>query len=191
MNHLTPKIENMDFSKVNTNMADPLNKMDLDNIPKQLWGYEIQNYHLEKLEPPLPIVRACENNPELKKLLFPHINGPIEKFSLVSDNIAHYIRLDESNDKLKSIDLFTYDNFVSLLSHIYNYHLASASIAIVLTITLILTVLYTLSFGTSVSSKDYEKLSAYECGFEPIHSNARIKFDFYIGLLVYYIRFSI
>jgi len=186
MNHLTPKIENMDFSKVNTNMADPLNKMDLDNIPKQLWGYEIQNYHLEKLEPPLPIVRACENNPELKKILFPHITGPVEKFPLLTDNIADYMQIEEANGNLKSTTELTYDNFVAILSEIYNYHLASASIAIVLTITLILTVLYTLSFGTSVSSKDYEKLSAYECGFEPIHSNARIKFDviyWIIGIL--------
>ena len=43
-----------------------------------------------------------------------------------------------------------------------------------------------LSFFTSTSAKDYEKLSAYECGFEPMHSNARIKFDviyWIIGIL--------
>ncbi len=50
----------------------------------------------------------------------------------------------------------------------------------------ILTLLYGASFLISISSKDYEKFSAYECGFEPIHSNARLKFDilyWIIGIL--------
>jgi NADH:ubiquinone oxidoreductase subunit 3 (subunit A) len=53
-------------------------------------------------------------------------------------------------------------------------------------IVLILSLLYIVSFIISISSKDYEKFSAYECGFEPIHSNARIKFDilyWIIGIL--------
>jgi NADH:ubiquinone oxidoreductase subunit 3 (subunit A) len=35
-------------------------------------------------------------------------------------------------------------------------------------------------------TKDFEKFSPYECGFEPIHSNARLKFDilyWIIGIL--------
>ena len=50
----------------------------------------------------------------------------------------------------------------------------------------ILTILYLASFIISISSKDFEKFSAYECGFEPIHSNARLKFDiqyWIIGIL--------
>jgi NADH-quinone oxidoreductase subunit A len=57
---------------------------------------------------------------------------------------------------------------------------------IIFVITLILTLLYALNFLTSLSLKDSEKLSPYECGFDPIHSNARIKFDvlyWIIGIL--------
>lgn len=51
---------------------------------------------------------------------------------------------------------------------------------------LLLSLLYGLSFVLSITSKDYEKYSAYECGFEPIHSDSRIKFDilyWIIGIL--------
>jgi NADH-quinone oxidoreductase subunit A len=53
-------------------------------------------------------------------------------------------------------------------------------------ITLILTLLYLLNFFISISSKDEEKISTYECGFEPLHTNARVKFDilyWVIGIL--------
>ena len=44
-------------------------------------------------------------------------------------------------------------------------------------ILIIISILYLMSFLISLSAKDVEKFSAYECGFEPIHSNARIKFE--------------
>jgi NADH-quinone oxidoreductase subunit A len=53
-------------------------------------------------------------------------------------------------------------------------------------ILLIISLLYIVSFIISISSKDFEKFSPYECGFEPIHSNARLKFDilyWIIGIL--------
>ena len=43
-----------------------------------------------------------------------------------------------------------------------------------------------LSFRLTVNNPDTEKLSTYECGFEPIHNNARIKFEilyWIIGIL--------
>ena len=56
----------------------------------------------------------------------------------------------------------------------------------------IVSLLYIVSFIIQISSKDFEKYSAYECGFEPIHSNARIKFEilyWIIGIL--YILFDL
>ena len=50
----------------------------------------------------------------------------------------------------------------------------------------IITLLYVVSFIISISSKDFQKFSPYECGFEPIHSNARMKFEilyWIIGIL--------
>jgi NADH:ubiquinone oxidoreductase subunit 3 (subunit A) len=57
---------------------------------------------------------------------------------------------------------------------------------IMLIIFFIVSLLYIASFIISITSKDYEKYSAYECGFEPIHTNARLKFEiiyWVIGIL--------
>lgn len=58
-----------------------------------------------------------------------------------------------------------------------------------LVIQIIITLLYLVSFIISISSKDYQKFSPYECGFEPIHSNARVKFEiqYYILGILYLI----
>ena len=75
----------------------------------------------------------------------------------------------------------------SYLPFINKYNsMASALIVFILIITLILTILYLLNFFISISSKDEEKLSTYECGFEPLYTNARVKFDilyWIIGIL--------
>ena len=66
----------------------------------------------------------------------------------------------------------------------YSFGLSLA--CIIFLIAIILSVLYLLNFLTSLSYKDSEKLSSYECGFDPIHTNARIKFDvlyWIIGIL--------
>ena len=52
-----------------------------------------------------------------------------------------------------------------------------ALLEILIIILIIVSFLYIFSFLIQISSKDYEKFSAYECGFEPIHNNARIKFE--------------
>lgn len=74
----------------------------------------------------------------------------------------------------------------SFLKSLFNYNLGLSLACIIFIISIILTLLYTLNFITSLSYKDNEKLSPYECGFEPIHTNARIKFDvlyWIIGIL--------
>jgi NADH-quinone oxidoreductase subunit A len=74
----------------------------------------------------------------------------------------------------------------SLLHYILFYNIGLSLATIIFAITIILTLLYSLNFFTSLSLKDSEKLSPYECGFDPIHSNARIKFDvlyWIIGIL--------
>lgn len=70
----------------------------------------------------------------------------------------------------------------------YTFGLSLA--AIVFIIAIILSTLYLLNFFTSTNNNsgmpDSQKLSPYECGFEPIHTNARIKFDvlyWIIGIL--------
>lgn len=75
---------------------------------------------------------------------------------------------------------------VNIISYFYHYSLGLSLASIVFVITIILTLLYALNFLTSLSSKDNEKFSPYECGFEPMHTNARIKFDilyWIIGIL--------
>jgi NADH:ubiquinone oxidoreductase subunit 3 (subunit A) len=50
----------------------------------------------------------------------------------------------------------------------------------------IISILYILNYLLSYSSFDFQKFSSYECGFEPIYSNARLKFDilyWIIGIL--------
>ena len=72
------------------------------------------------------------------------------------------------------------------ISYFYKYSFGLGLACIVFAISIILTLLYTLNFITSLSSKDNEKFSPYECGFEPIHTDARIKFDvlyWIIGIL--------
>jgi len=119
----------------------------------------------------MDIVEKCSTDPEYKNGLYPNHNK-INKFELVSSD----------TDLLTSFQSFK-DNILNLMINNSN---ASALIAILFIICTILTILYILSFYISVTSKDFEKLSAYECGFEPIHSNARIKFDiiyWIIGIL--------
>jgi len=88
------------------------------------------------------------------------------------------------------INLLSIENMFKLYYTIYDVitynHLGSSIIAIIFVIFCILTMLYLINFITSISSKDNEKLSPYECGFDPIHTNARIKFDvlyWIIGIL--------
>lgn len=66
----------------------------------------------------------------------------------------------------------------------YTFGLSLA--CIILIISIILSVLYLLNFLTSIKNTDNQKVSPYECGFEPMHTNARIKFDvlyWIIGIL--------
>ena len=110
-------------------------------------------------------------DPEYFNTLYPNLNE-IKKFELVT-----------SDTELLTTSQYFKDNILNLIINNSN---SSALIAILVIIGTILTMLYLLSFFISVTSKDFEKLSAYECGFEPIHSNARIKFDiiyWIIGIL--------
>ncbi len=110
-------------------------------------------------------------DPEYFNTLYPNLNE-IKKFELVT-----------SDTELLTTSQYLKDNILNLIINNSN---SSALIAILVIIGTILTMLYLLSFFLSVTSKDFEKLSAYECGFEPIHSNARIKFDiiyWIIGIL--------
>lgn len=80
----------------------------------------------------------------------------------------------------------SYIAIINLISYCYKYSLGLSLASIIFVITIILTLLYSLSFITSLNLKDNEKFSPYECGFEPIHTNARIKFDvlyWIIGIL--------
>lgn len=116
-------------------------------------------------------MKKCLKNPEQKDGIYPNHNK-IEKFELVSSDTSLFTSLQSFKDHI--------------LNLIINNSTASAVIAMVLIVCLILTIMYLLNFAISVNSKDFEKLSAYECGFEPIHSNARIKFDiiyWIIGIL--------
>ncbi len=73
-----------------------------------------------------------------------------------------------------------------MTNNAFAYNLGSSLACMVFMITIILTALYILNFLTSISAKDNEKFSPYECGFEPMHTNARIKFDilyWIIGIL--------
>lgn len=68
----------------------------------------------------------------------------------------------------------------------FNFSFGLAYLGIIILITIILTLLYLLNFFISISAKDEEKISMYECGFDPIYTNARIKFDilyWVIGIL--------
>lgn len=69
---------------------------------------------------------------------------------------------------------------------LWEYSFGLSLACIIFLIAIILSVLYLMNFLTSLSQKDSEKLSSYECGFDPIHTNARIKFDvlyWIIGIL--------
>jgi NADH:ubiquinone oxidoreductase subunit 3 (subunit A) len=66
----------------------------------------------------------------------------------------------------------------------YSFGISLACIIFIIAI--ILSILYLLNFFTSLKNSDNQKMSSYECGFEPIHTNARIKFDvlyWIIGIL--------
>jgi NADH:ubiquinone oxidoreductase subunit 3 (subunit A) len=48
-------------------------------------------------------------------------------------------------------------------------------------ILILISLLFLVSFYLSISNKNYEKLSVYECGFDP-YADARLKFD-----IIYYL----
>lgn len=76
--------------------------------------------------------------------------------------------------------------FLNSPMEFWEYSFGLSLACIIFLIAIILSVLYLLNFFTSLSSKDSEKLSSYECGFDPIHTDARIKFDvlyWIIGIL--------
>ncbi len=174
--HNAPEIANFDSSKIDIGLLDPTNQCALQGVDPDLIAYQIKQIFLQRIEPLLGIVEDMENgNIPLKRLLY-KFNPPVKSIDLLTTDTTKFMPREEG---------FIYDSSVFINNFITN-HLGSALISIVLLITIILTLLYTLSFFTSTSAKDYEKLSAYECGFEPIHSNARIKFDviyWIIGIL--------
>ena len=74
---------------------------------------------------------------------------------------------------------------------IYNFLTEYLSIIIFLFLALFLSVGFILAnFLAAPSNPDPEKLSAYECGFEPF-DDSRMEFDvrFYLVAILYYIRF--
>lgn len=79
--------------------------------------------------------------------------------------------------------------YLPFLSPLENYSLSLSLISIVFMISIILSILYLLNYQTRIAHGEKgsrEKLSSYECGFEPIHTDARMKFDilyWIIGIL--------
>lgn len=146
--------------------VDPLNVLEIGGVPSDLRSIHCKMLALTKAQPSLDVVEQCMNNP------------------------AFYNSKFRDYPSVPPFDLFSLDTLFIFFSAIYNIvtqnHLGSSIIAIILVICCILTLLYLINFVTSISYKDNEKLSPYECGFDPIHTNARIKFDvlyWIIGIL--------
>jgi NADH-quinone oxidoreductase subunit A len=73
--------------------------------------------------------------------------------------------------------------YIELLEKNFFFMMGFLSISLILL--LLVSVLYLVSFWISSTNRTMEKLSAYECGLEPV-SDARIKFDilyYVIGIL--------
>lgn len=160
------RTSNLVVDKVNLDYVDPLHVLNLKSIPSNLRSIHCKMLGVSIIQPPLNIVQQLMDNPGLYRIHyhnFPHVDV---------------------------IDLLSIENMFKLYYTIYDVitynHLGSSIIAIIFVIFCILTMLYLINFITSISSKDNEKLSPYECGFDPIHTNARIKFDvlyWIIGIL--------
>jgi len=169
--HNGPETTSIDFTRTVAKALDPDDVLGLNSISKENWGWQHKFFGISRIEPTLDIVKKCMEDLGFKNTLYPNHNV-INKFELVSTDTKYLTSLQYCKD--------------NILNLIINNSNTSAFIAILVIIGTILTMLYLLSFFLSVTSKDFEKLSAYECGFEPIHSNARIKFDiiyWIIGIL--------
>lgn len=155
----------LSFKSKNFFKLDPNNEYFLHNLSDFQTAVHIRHLANINILPDLTLTYKCMNDSQFYFDTFHITNVPIiPKFS----------------------SLEPYSFFKSLFNYHFNYHLGLSLACIVFIITIILTLLYTLNFITSLSYKDNEKLSPYECGFEPIHTNARIKFDvlyWIIGIL--------
>jgi NADH:ubiquinone oxidoreductase subunit 3 (subunit A) len=76
---------------------------------------------------------------------------------------------------------------ISFINHIFSSEYLNLFICIIFSLILGL-IIYGLSYLIAVQSPDSEKMSAYECGFEPFE-DARNKFDvsFYIVAILFII----
>lgn len=125
---------------------------------------------------------ACKIRHDFLEYLFPSI---MDSLKYKNDLNLYFKTYGITQVPLSSLNEY-FSIFLNFFSYIYHYSLGLSLAAIVFIITIILTLLYSLSFITSLNLKYNEKFSPYECGFEPIHTNARIKFDvlyWIIGIL--------
>lgn len=158
-----PSYATFDWHKVNWFTLDPQNIYGFHNVKTSDVGYKLKDDNMKLQTPDLQTTHMYMNNLPLWTEVY---------------NITYITKYPYN-----SVSDF------SLLHVIHGYHRYSLGLSlacIIFVITLILTLQYSLNFLTSLSNKDSEKLSPYECGFDPMHSNARIKFDvlyWIIGIL--------
>jgi NADH-quinone oxidoreductase subunit A len=139
---------------------DPENRLGLHNLSKEEQAFKIRRDLTNIIIPDLITTYKMKNDPALWSRTY----------------------------NIEDIKVYPYNSplELSFIHSLFNYQLGLSLACIVFVITIILTLLYALNFFTGLSMKDSEKLSPYECGFDPIHSNARIKFDilyWIIGIL--------
>ena len=155
-------LQDLQFTGYDFTLCDKANK----------WGlHGLDNYQM-----------ACKIRHDFMQYLFPSI---LDTLKYKNDLNLYFKTFGITEVPYASISE-SYYAILNFFSYLFNYSLGLSLASIVFVITIILTLLYSLSFITSINHKYNEKFSPYECGFEPIHTNARIKFDvlyWIIGIL--------
>ena len=146
-----------DFTKL-----DPQNLYGLNNLPVTEHAGQIRLLGNKDVFVNLMDVVRCLESTEFYR----------QKYNITSLYVIPFLSPSESS--------FAY------LFPLAEYSFGLSLACIIFIISIILSVLYLLNFLTSLKNSDNQKVSPYECGFEPMHTNARIKFDvlyWIIGIL--------